>query len=350
MFAGLDYRIDSLPGDASFRRYHRVYIDPAQSDEFSDEVYIVMDAPPELESIVEFVAVDELMASVINVPSIMAKDMAHGFLLLQDFGQVEFAHLLPEADAATIDGYYQHAMRTLVALQSLDVPVSDDGAYVLPEYDEALLTREMQLFEAWFLPHVGINLDAEAHGEVRAMWERLMAAINTAVLAQPTVVVHRDYHSRNLMQDRNDPERLGVIDFQDAVRGAYSYDLVSLVRDAYVNWDEAQISQWVADFMAMQTQERLQPASFEGFYENVTVMGAQRHLKILGIFIRLAERDGKTRYLADIPKVMNDLLYELGWLRDNAQNHTLKQAAGEFLLWLEGQVIEPYKLKFGIQA
>ncbi len=147
------------------------------------------------------------------------------------------------------------------------------------------------------------------------------------------------------MLDRADADRLGVIDFQDAVIGSYTYDLVSLLRDAYVRWDETIISQWLAQYWQMLPQSIQASRNFAQFYQDVTVMGVQRHLKVLGIFVRLSERDGKARYLADIPKVMDDLLYELQWLSEHGQGN-LKPLAGAFLSWLEVAVLPAYLAKF----
>lgn len=332
-----DYQIISLPGDASFRRYHRVYIhdDDSRDIAHATKVYIVMDAPPEQESVLEFVQVAELMADYVNVPDIVAKDMEAGFLMLQDFGTTEFAHLLVDATAQQIDGYYQQAMKTLSELQLIDTNKAKAEAN-LPDYDIELLNREMDLLTEWFLPYIGVEL-----GEKATLWQALKNKLMADILAQPQVVVHRDYHSRNLMLDQADASRLGVIDFQDAVIGAYSYDLVSLVRDAYVHWDETTVTKWINDFWAML---EVKPSQAQ-FYEDVTVMGVQRHLKVLGIFVRLAKRDGKTRYLADVPKVMDDMLFELKWLQANAKGE-LQTLASEFVEWLTQAVIPAYRDKF----
>lgn len=336
-FPNANISIDSLPGDASFRRYHRLTITSSgegvkaaaetQKPEVAASVftsssssssssntrhYIVMDAPPSAESIKEFIAVDELLAPFINVPNIIAKDVDQGFLVLQDFGSTEFAHLVADADTAQVNHYYQQALDTLIALQDIDIDHAREQAQ-LPDYDEALLNREMDLFSEWFLPYVGLALTDELSQQ---RWQAFKQIIIKQVLTQPQVVVHRDYHSRNLMQDCNDDKRLGVIDFQDAVIGAYSYDVVSLLRDAYVSWPDHQIEKWLQYYTNNRTiDQNLKTFDrAEQLRLDVMIMGIQRHLKILGIFVRLSERDGKRRYLADIPKVMQDLIIELDWL------------------------------------
>lgn len=353
-FDGFDIQIDSLPGDASFRRYHRLKLMPktqalhhkkgGQSEDNLPLRYIVMDAPPEKESIIEFVAVDELLAPTINVPTIIAKDIEQGFLVLQDFGTTEFAHLLAEASAETVDSYYKQAIDTLIALQTIEPSKAQQQAK-LPDYDAAMLEREMDLFSDWFIPYLGVALTAaEQH-----CWQALKAAIIEQVLSQPKVIVHRDYHSRNLMQDCADSQRLGVIDFQDAVVGAYSYDLTSLLRDAYVDWSEAQIASWSQYYY-----QQLASANIAAEVSHITVdqltydlmvMGMQRHLKILGIFVRLSERDGKTRYLADIPKVMRDLIAELTWLSQYSDS-PIASIATEFKGIVEAKVLPAFSQKF----
>ena len=323
VFANQKFILDSLPGDASARQYHRIQL--LDNDAVETERYIVMDSADEQDALQQFINVAKLMAPAINVPTLVAQDMAKGFLVLQDFGTVEFAHLLVDAPAAQVNDYYQLALRTLVALQAVPVATAKTD-HQLPDYDAALLNREMDLFSEWFIPYIGIEL-------AQTLWENLKTALIAEILAQPQVIVHRDYHSRNLMQDQADHTRLGVIDFQDAVIGAYSYDLVSLVRDAYVEWPEDQVSSWIQDCWQMQKQAELATADNAAQFENdVNVMGVQRHLKVLGIFIRLFERDGKSRYLADIPKVMRDLIFELEcW-----QNTVIPICSKRLLLLMNG--------------
>ena len=336
IFTGKRFNLDSLPGDASARQYHRIQL--PKDDGNGALNYIVMDSADEQDAMRQFINVTKLMSPAINVPAIVAQDVTKGFLVLQDFGAVEFAHLLVDVPATQISDYYQLAMQTLVALQTVPVETAK-SQHQLPDYDTALLDREMELFTDWFIPYIGIALD-------KTLWDNLKAALTKEILQQPQVIVHRDYHSRNLMQDQADHSRLGVIDFQDAVVGAYTYDLVSLVRDAYVEWPESQISEWMKDFWQLQQQAELTTAASAQQFENdVNVMGVQRHLKVLGIFIRLSERDGKDRYLADIPKVMSDLVFELEWLGKQGGD-SLRQALLPFNKWFVDTVLPAYQHKF----
>ena len=336
VFAGQVFNLDSLPGDASARQYHRLQLSAA--NDTKESRYIVMDSADEQDALRQFISVAKLMSPAINVPTLIAQDVAKGFLVLQDFGTVEFAHLLVNATPAQVNEHYQLAMQTLVALQTVPVETAK-SQYQLPDYDTALLDREMDLFSDWFIPYVGVALD-------KTLWNNLKAALIKEILLQPQVIVHRDYHSRNLMQDQANNARLGVIDFQDAVIGSYTYDLVSLVRDAYVEWPERQISEWINDFWQLQQQAALTTAdSVEQLENDVNVMGVQRHLKVLGIFIRLSERDGKDRYLADIPKVMRDMLTELNWLAEQGSDE-MKQAVMPFNQWLQDTVLPAYQNTF----
>ncbi|WP_227687884.1 aminoglycoside phosphotransferase family protein [Psychrobacter immobilis] len=336
VFAGQVFNLDSLPGDASARQYHRLQLSAA--NDTKESRYIVMDSADEQDALRQFISVAKLMSPAINVPTLIAQDVAKGFLVLQDFGTVEFAHLLVNATPAQVNEHYQLAMQTLVALQTVPVETAK-SQYQLPDYDTALLDREMDLFSDWFIPYVGVALD-------KTLWKNLKAALTKEILLQPQVIVHRDYHSRNLMQDQANNARLGVIDFQDAVIGSYTYDLVSLVRDAYVEWPERQISEWINDFWQLQQQAALTTAdSVEQLENDVNVMGVQRHLKVLGIFIRLSERDGKDRYLADIPKVMHDMLTELNWLAEQGSDE-MKQAVMPFNQWLQDTVLPAYQNTF----
>lgn len=337
VFPNQKYQLDSLHGDASFRRYHRLTF--SQPTDEQKNGYIVMDAPPDKESLTEFVAVAQLFAPYVNVPDIIAQDMSKGFLVLQDFGQVEFAHLLVDASNQQVNDYYQWAMQTLAELQRIDVTLAKETAN-LPFYDKQKLLTEMFLFTDWFLPYIHVDVTED----FQKIWQPFCQMVIEAVLSQPQVVVHRDYHSRNLMQDQADSTRLGVIDFQDAVIGAYTYDLVSLLRDAYVDWQEEQVSVWIQDFLSHQP-EHLKSESVQAFTSDVAIMGVQRHLKVLGIFIRLSERDGKKRYLADIPKVMKDLMFELQWLANHAQAN-IQDGIKPVLQWFHQVVLPAYQKTF----
>lgn len=291
--ASLGLRADTLrsaSADASFRRYFRV--DAAQGS------LIIMDAPPSHEDCRTFIAVDRLLASGdVGVPRILDWDEAQGFMLLSDLGAHTLLSTLDveQPHAAGNRARYNAALDELVRLQA----VPADG---LPPYDDALLQRELDLFPDWYFTKLrGQVLDDQA----RDVLGRAFALIKAQVLAQPVVLVHRDYHSRNLMADPADAQaRLGVIDFQDAVRGPVTYDLVSLLRDAYVMWDEdVQIDLAVRYWEKARKAGLPVPEDFGDFWRDFEWMGLQRHIKVLGIFARLSIRDGKQQYLADIPRV-----------------------------------------------
>ncbi len=318
--------VESLAGDASFRRYHRIYFQVASEEGKHEMTYLLMDAPPDKESVTEFVQVAHVMSSAINVPDIIAQDISKGFLLLQDFGTTEFAHLIAD-DKDNIPHYYQKAYETLIKLQTLDTDVN------LPAYSDEKLGDEMDLFGQWFLPYINITL---THDE-QTLWQALKDKVICDVQKQPKVVVHRDYHSRNLMQDKASDE-LGVIDFQDAVIGADTYDLVSLVRDAYIDFDETWVNEQIEVFYHLKNPI----ISLHEFTKNVNVMGVQRHLKVLGIFIRLYQRDGKARYLDNIPKVMSDLCHELRWLKE----HDSDDIYGQFYDFLNQKIMPAYQHTF----
>lgn len=285
--------VRSASADASFRRYFRV--DAAQGS------LIIMDAPPEKEDCRPFVSVARLLeAGGVGVPHILAWDEAQGFMLLSDLGTHTFLSALEATDydhapASHNRALYLSAIDELVRLQA--VPADS-----LPPYDDALLQREMDLLPEWYLTQLrGLTLDEPT----RTMLAKTFALIKAEVLAQPTGFVHRDFHSRNLMADPANPQaRLGVIDFQDAVHGPLTYDLVSLLRDAYVIWDEDIQLDYAVRFWEKARQAGLPVAEdFADFWRQFEWMGLQRHLKVLGIFARLALRDGKRQYLDDIPRV-----------------------------------------------
>lgn len=294
MHLGDDFEIKSLLGDASFRRYHRIYKD--------DVSYLLMDAPPQKESVQLFVDVAKIFNQVVNAPTIIQEDIDNGFLLLQDFGEVEFAHLI--LDKAKKEQHYTKALQTLTQLQTLNIYDEHIQSVILPYTDEKYYD-EMDLFSEWFLPFIGHNLS----NDEQLLWQSFKNILIKHIQNQPKVVVHRDYHSRNLMQDKASDE-LGVIDFQDALIGAYSYDLVSLIRDAYIDDKKDWVHQKIEEFYKMADIDK----PFEQFCFDVNVMGVQRHLKVLGIFVRLYQRDGKDKYLANIPKQWQDLNDELNYL------------------------------------
>lgn len=291
--AAFGLRVDSVraaSADASFRRYFRV--------DSIDGTLIIMDAPPAHEDCRPFVSVARLLfAGDVGVPRVLDWDEAQGFMLLSDLGaHTLLSTLEPERPHAPGNrARYNAALDELVRLQAV-------CAQGLPPYDDALLQRELDLFPDWYLTKLrGQELDAKA----LEVLDRSFALIKAQVLAQPMVLVHRDYHSRNLMADPADSQaRLGVIDFQDAVRGPVTYDLVSLLRDAYVIWDEdVQIDHAVRYWEKARKAGLPVPDDFGDFWRDFEWMGLQRHLKVLGIFARLAIRDGKQQYLGDIPRV-----------------------------------------------
>ena len=286
VLAKAPYSLAPASADASFRRYFRI--------DLNGHTLIVMDAPPEHEDCRPFVHVAEVMANAgLNVPHVLEKDLAQGFLLLSDLGDTTYLGAL---NAVTASDLYRDASQALIKLQL----ASREG--VFPAYDEALLTREMQLFPDWY---VGRHLGHELDEAQQAMLHKTFALLNRNILAQGQVYVHRDYHSRNLMVCDVNP---GVLDFQDAVHGAITYDLVSLLKDAYIAWDEDQVLDWAVRYWQMAKKAHLPvPQDFAEFYRDFEWMGAQRHIKVLGIFARLYHRDGKDGYLKDMPLVMNYL-------------------------------------------
>ncbi len=271
--------------DASFRRYFRI-------DGTDSASYIVMDAPPPHEDVRPFMHVaDVFSASGVSVPGILAQDVTQGFLLLSDLGSTTYLQLLNPDNAHTL---YMDAINALVQIQLCSTPAA------LPEYDRALLLRELMLFPEWYIgKHLGLTMTAAQTATLHKVFDALLA--NN--LAQAQVYVHRDYHSRNLMVlQKGNP---GILDFQDAVYGPITYDLASLLRDAYIQWDEEIVLDW-----AIRYWERAKRAGLpvnpdiDSFYRDFEYMGLQRHLKVLGIFARLYHRDGKDAYLKDMPLVM----------------------------------------------
>jgi hypothetical protein len=280
-------RIAPASADASFRRYFRVTR--------GAESCIVMDAPPDKENLGAFLSVGRRLLEIgLNVPVTLAKDVPRGFLLLSDLGNRQYLDELESVDAAA--RLYADALDALCTLHMADRSASRD----LPSYSHALLMREMELMPEWFLRgHLGLGITAAERG----MLDRLFEVLAQAALSQPAVFVHRDYHSRNLLVCPDDNP--GILDFQDAVRGPVTYDLVSLLKDCYVEWPRALVREW-----ALRYRERLLGEGFElGASENEFIrwfdlMGLQRHIKVLGIFSRLYYRDGKPQYLEDLPRVL----------------------------------------------
>ena len=264
--------------DASFRQYYRV------NNIRDNKTYIVMDAPPEKEHCKPFVHVTELIRSVgVNAPRIIAIDLAQGFLLLDDLGNKPY---LDHLNKETADNLYIDAIDALIKIQTIDA--------ILPVYSATLLQTEMDLFETWYINrHLGIQLNASQKASLNSIFSLLIKNAEE----QPQVFVHRDYHSRNLMI--TDTDNPGVIDYQDAVIGPITYDLVSLFKDCYIEWPRKKVELWLDFYLA-----RLTPTHFidkETLLRWFDLMGVQRHLKVLGIFARLNYRDGKSQYLNDLP-------------------------------------------------
>lgn len=272
--------------DASFRRYFRVTA--------KGRDYIVMDAPPAHEDCRPFIAVARLFADAgVHVPQVLAQDLDQGFLLLTDLGNTTYLSALNENTARDL---YLASNDALIRIQQASRPG------VLPEYDRALLTRELMLFPEWYVgKHLGASLTDDQAVTLNTAFEHLLA--NN--LAQPQVYVHRDWHSRNLMVSDPNP---GILDFQDAVYGPITYDLASIYRDAYIQWDEEHQLDWVIRYWEKARAAGLPVRKdFGDFWRDFEWMGAQRHIKVLGIFARLYHRDGKDGYLKDMPLVMHYL-------------------------------------------
>ena len=302
------FELAPASADASFRRYFRV--------RFAGESRIVMDAPPSHEDCRPFVRIARMLHGIgLNVPAIHAEDLELGFLLLDDLGSEAYLSALTEHNVGRL---YGDALDALVTLQS-----RGPGADELPRYDEALLRQEMELFRHWYLQvHRGLSL---SETEQRLL-DRAFAALAELALAQPRVAVHRDYHSRNLMVHARNP---GIIDFQDAVFGPLTYDLVSLLRDCYIRWPQEQVRQWAMNFHDLAVEQGILPAAQpEGFIRWFDWMGVQRHLKASGIFARLNHRDGKPGYLADIPRTLGYIAEVAGAYPELAELGHLLQDRG----------------------
>lgn len=282
-----EYTLTPASADASFRRYFRVTHEGAS--------YIVMDAPPDREDTRPFIAVSKLFADVgLNVPEVIDADPGQGYLLLTDLGSRPYLEAL---DEGSVERLYGDALGALAGIQTCS-----PAAGMLPDYDRGLLLREMELFREWLLgTHLGLSLNAAQSALLDAVFTQLA----DSALAQPRVCVHRDYHSRNLMVTRrNNP---GILDFQDAVMGPVTYDLVSLLRDCYIQWPRERVEDWALGYHELALQSGILRAAHESpeqFLHWFDLMGMQRHLKAAGIFARLYHRDGKPGYLADIPRTL----------------------------------------------
>lgn len=283
-FDGGPFTLAPASADASFRRYFRVTAG-AQS-------WIAMDAPPERENCRPFIGVAALMrAAGLNVPDIIAQDLEHGFLLLTDLGTTTYLQAFIEGGDVDADALFRDAIDALLRLQRASRPGT------LPDYDEALLRRETELFPQWYVGrHLGAALDADD----RRQFDRVVDRVLAECLAQARVYVHRDFMPRNLMLSEPNP---GVLDFQDAVYGPVTYDVVSLFRDAFMSWEEERVLDWTVRYWERAKRAGI-PVNpdFAAFYRGFEWMGVQRHLKVLGIFARIRYRDGKPGYLEDAPR------------------------------------------------
>ena len=275
--------------DASFRRYLRVQGAGGGS-------HIVMDAPPPQEDVAPFVDIARrIRAAGLHAPEVLAVDAEQGFLLLDDLGSALYLPALQQAGPARADALMRELVTALVQWQQR---VDGSG---LPAYDDALLRRELQLFPDWCVQReYGITWTAAQ----QATWQRLCDVLVASALAQPQVTVHRDWMPRNLMLAEPRP---GILDFQDAVRGPVTYDIASLLRDAFHSWDEAQEIDWAARWWQQARAagvlgEHAFAHDFGETWRALEWMGLQRHLKVLGIFCRLKHRDAKPAYSADLPR------------------------------------------------
>lgn len=274
--------------DASFRRYFRITS--------HNNTWIVMDAPPQQEDCVPFIHVANVFAAAgVHVPKILAQDTTQGFLLLSDLGNTTYLQAIT-VNSAEADRLYRDAIDALIKIQLAS------QAGVLPSYDRALLLGELNLFPDWYIArHLQTELSVSQSVTIQTVFDQILK--NN--ILQPNVFVHRDYHSRNLMVTAPNP---GIIDFQDAVYGPITYDLVSLLKDAYLRWEEERVLDWTIRYWEKARNAGLPvPTDFTDFYRDFEWMGVQRHLKVLGIFARLYHRDGKRNYLRDMPLVMDYL-------------------------------------------
>lgn len=291
LFGATDFRVSPASADASFRRYFRV--------ERGGDSFIAMDAPPDKEDMHPYIRVAAMLVDVgVNAPKVLHTNEQQGYLLNTDLGSTTYLSALESG--ADVEPLYQDAMSTLLKIQAGGL----EHARGLPNYDEALLRREISLFPDWFCgTHLHLELGSIAQQRLGAAFDVLVAN----ALAQPRVLVHRDYHSRNLMLtlEARHGANPGVLDFQDAVHGPLTYDLVSLLRDCYVAWPIERVHQWVRQYRQRAGAAGLavgpDDSEFQRWFD---LMGVQRHLKAIGIFARLWHRDGKRGYLKDIPRTL----------------------------------------------
>jgi aminoglycoside/choline kinase family phosphotransferase len=287
------FTLEPASSDASFRRYWRA--------RHGGGTLILMDAPPGLEDCGRYVDLARRFGAIgLHTPEVHAEDLANGFLALSDLGDRVY---LGELNAQTADRLYADALGALAAIQACG---PTEG---LPLYDDPFLRRELEIFREWFLgSHLGVQLTPRE----QAAWDQTCDILVSNALEQPQACVHRDYHSRNLMVAAPNP---GILDFQDAVVGPVTYDLVSILRDCYVAWDPGRVTDWALGYLQLALQSGVMPeVAPERFLRWFDLMGVQRHLKACGIFARLNHRDGKPHYLAEIPRT-------LGYVREVAASY-----------------------------
>ena len=307
----VDYQLAPASADASFRRYFRV--------SWEGQSRVVMDAPPDKEDTGPFTGIARQFHKLgLNVPVVLEQDEQRGFLLLTDLGSQDYLGALNEQTAAPL---YSAALTALLKLQSCTIPAD----YPFPPYDRTLLLNEMGLFRDWYLGrHLGMTIAAEC----QTMLTELFDVLADSALAQPQAVVHRDYHSRNLMVCEPKP---GILDFQDAVIGPVTYDLVSLLRDCYISWPRSQVERWVSTYYTkLLSKEMIRDVGEAQFLAWFDLMGVQRHLKATGIFARLNYRDGKAGYLPDIPRTM-------GYVKEVAGRYPALHTFAKFIGQLEAK-------------
>jgi len=317
------FTLNPASEDASFRSYYRIVVTDTtnllfkpQNDEHS---FIVMDAPPTQEDCAPFIQVQKLLSdNHIHVPIVYAYNADKGFMLLSDFGSVLYLDQLNQQSATEL---YQLAIDELIKIQSIK------NVDALPKYDAKLLTLEVNLFTDWF---IGKHLEYQlSHTENQIIGHTFGLLIKNAT-SQPQVLVHRDFHSRNIMLVAEKP---GIIDFQDAVMGPLSYDLASLLKDCYVSWPRESIDLWVEYYLMQYNLNNTTTYSFDQFIRWFDLMAAQRHLKAIGIFCRLNYRDGKKKYLYDIPRTMKYLI-------DTCQKYPELSSFGQLLIDLQPSIAQ----------
>ena len=318
VLGGGEINLEPASSDASFRRYWRVA--------HAGGTLILMDAPPGREDCGRYADLARRFRAIgINTPEIFGEDLEQGFLAISDLGERLY---LSELDATNVERLYGDALAALAVIQANG---PRDG---LPAYDGPFLLRELGIFEEWFLGRLlGISLD----GSTRSDWAACCDLLVESALEQPSCCVHRDFHSRNLMV--TGPPSPGVLDFQDAVVGPVTYDLVSLLRDCYIAWEPEQVEGWALGYLGLAIRSGILPEVEPGrFLRWFDLMGAQRHLKACGIFARLNLRDGKPQYLGDIPRT-------LGYVRAVAERHRRLDGLSRLLR----ERVDPALSRFGIE-